>query len=1543
MAILQLVNAVFYHPLDDLDENLQSHPWQGSSTVFDSGLGIAKIGNALVGVNLTDELVSGTPGPKVSFEAAAGASTSVIHVDIARIDETRVIVVYSDKGESNAGQARVGIIDSVAEPLNILFGSEVTFSTDAIGISVDALSTSTVVVTYGDDSRTGQGTAQVGTVSGTDLTWGAKIDFNTTATPTDLTSVAAMDSLKFAVCWMGAGEAGSRVGIVAGTDITYGAKVDFDPGFGGASKSLSVAGCATTMFVVAWQNSSDRGQTISAEVTGTTITYGAAVGFGVDTVQSVSTASLSMTKFVVGFRSVGADRGRVIVGTVSDTTVISLGDEAELDGSTDSILDVAVGTLDSEHVVIIHSDGQIGKVRTGRIVGSRIFVSDAVDVTTSSDSPLFLSATCVDRNHAVVAYEDGSDGDGIANVVSMDFQTALETVDELSVGTSDPSFVTALDSRRFLVTRLASGPALKFRVGTVGNDSTLSFGPEDQELGFNDFGPPVALDPSKVAIVLNSTGGVPTLMTIEITASDSAVVLSTKALSGAGAASLMATAALSSNTVVAVWNDNVRIASIVGNDITLGATVTWSAGAGSLAVAAISSTHFVIADGNTTGRVRIGTVAGTTISLGAEATYTTVGDAAGKFSVGIAVLDSTNFVMSYGETTNLAVVRAFTVSGSTISLGAPRTVITAANTSVNTMVATLDSSRFVFVGRNTTTTPASVPAVVGTVSDAGIAISKSLVAIDDASLSDSDVATLDEATVIVVSRGASNTLSALVKAKTDTVINGPLPSGPFTFPTSAVGQVAHMSTTALSATKVLVCYGSGNFVTGFGKSRVADISGSTVDFGPEADFRATAITSVSAVTLTTSQAVVCYTTRLDQDGELFAKGGVVSGNTISWDTFEKQISPGGQADIVSAVPLDSTKFIACYRNTAGTSQGWANIGTVVGIDNITVGATSQFNGGTTPAIKVVKLGSAVVVCYGDSGSSNGRSAVGTISGSTSTWGPSVNFVANLVMTDNTHLAADSLDSSSFIICYAEGVSKEGRSRVGVVSGNVITLGAETTFSETTPNDLPHIAVAGFSATRAVVFYEYVPTSSEGGRMNQAIISSDLIAQWGPFVPYEESENLEFHNSTTVLSPTRAFLFYTRETADDQAVGVTIQSNSYPTAVGATRTAFSAWIKRPLATVASINTLNRFVSATEGANDISMGKLDSTRFIVAYRDGADSSHGTAKIGTITGTDVTFGPETEFLSADGAQFNSVVVLDSSTFVVCYRDTSDFNRGKAKVGTVSGTDVTFGPETTFRSSDTTRIATAKLTATTFITIWRDDAGDFNGASKIGVVTGTTVSFGALSSFATGGASFANELDIAALSSTRVLVVYRDQGGSEDTIIKVGTVSGLGTSFSFGPSATLKVGGSNLNKIAVLDSTRFVVCYSDLGAADRGKARFGTVSGVNMTFGTEETFEFDSLANGGIGVAVFSPTSFIVCYDTNAVIAAGKGPGRAVMCTTTGTTGLSFSDSQVLNYSGIGGTNGSPAVETFGVSTFAVCFRDAASPLPGYGTTEVGTVARS
>lgn len=304
---------------------------------------------------------------------------------------------------------------------------------------------------------------------------------------------------------------------------------------------------------------------------------------------------------------------------------------------------------------------------------------------------------------------------------------------------------------------------------------------------------------------------------------------------------------------------------------------------------------------------------------------------------------------------------------------------------------------------------------------------------------------------------------------------------------------------------------------------------------------------------------------------------------------------------------------------------------------------------------------------------------------------------------------------------------------------------------------------------------------------------------------------------------------------------------------------------PLTTGAEAEFLG--VSIGDGSRSVAAVGIGDTRFVVVYRDSTDGFNGNAKVGTISGTSIAYGTEVEFRPGGAVNDLAISKLDSTHVVVCYRDSGDTNNGKAKIGIISGTSISFGAETEFQSGITDAISVADLTATKFVVVYRDNSDGLHGKANIGTVSGgTTISFGSETEFraaAIGGT--VTNVDVASISTTQVVVVYQDDTDGDHGTAKVGTVSG--TDIVFGVESeflTANAGNGNTMSVTTLDSTHIVVAYRNQDDSFRGKAKVGTVSGTTITFGTEA--EFNGAIGGtndiGTSACAISSAQFMIAY---------------------------------------------------------------------------------
>ena len=265
-------------------------------------------------------------------------------------------------------------------------------------------------------------------------------------------------------------------------------------------------------------------------------------------------------------------------------------------------------------------------------------------------------------------------------------------------------------------------------------------------------------------------------------------------------------------------------------------------------------------------------------------------------------------------------------------------------------------------------------------------------------------------------------------------------------------------------------------------------------------------------------------------------------------------------------------------------------------------------------------------------------------------------------------------------------------------------------------------------------------------------------------------------------------------------------------------------------------------------------FDSTnnKVVVVYTDDGNSGHGTAIVGTVSGTSISFGSETVFNAGNTASPRAAFV-GSGKIVVTYRDSGNNQYGTAAVGTISGTSISFGSEVVFQSVYASYETIAYDSTNDKIVIAYKNESTNTALAIVGTVSGTSISFGSPTQFNTN----TYYMSAVYVGSGKVVISYRDSGNSNYGTSIVGTVSG--TSISFGSESVFE--NSTVGRLSsTFDSTnnKLVVVYSDGGDSDKGKAAVGTVSGTSISFGTPVVF--NNAATGFPGIAFDSTENKVV-----------------------------------------------------------------------------------
>ena len=268
--------------------------------------------------------------------------------------------------------------------------------------------------------------------------------------------------------------------------------------------------------------------------------------------------------------------------------------------------------------------------------------------------------------------------------------------------------------------------------------------------------------------------------------------------------------------------------------------------------------------------------------------------------------------------------------------------------------------------------------------------------------------------------------------------------------------------------------------------------------------------------------------------------------------------------------------------------------------------------------------------------------------------------------------------------------------------------------------------------------------------------------------------------------------------------------------------------KPGSTLGSaITVISSNVNFVESAFDSTNNKV-----VVACTDQGNSDVGKAFVVSVSGTTCTAGSVVQFSS--GGADNISITFDSSNgkVVICYRDKNNSNYGTAIVGTVSGTSISFGTAVVFESANTSDIGSCFDSSNNKVVIGYRDIGDSGKAkARVLTVSGTSVSDGGTTEFNNASTT---EISLAFDSSNnKVIIAYEDNGNSSYGTAIVGTVSG--TSISFGSEAVFESAEVRDVNIA-FDSTnnKALIVYADVANSNYGTAVVATVSSTSISFGT-------------------------------------------------------------------------------------------------------------
>ena len=238
-----------------------------------------------------------------------------------------------------------------------------------------------------------------------------------------------------------------------------------------------------------------------------------------------------------------------------------------------------------------------------------------------------------------------------------------------------------------------------------------------------------------------------------------------------------------------------------------------------------------------------------------------------------------------------------------------------------------------------------------------------------------------------------------------------------------------------------------------------------------------------------------------------------------------------------------------------------------------------------------------------------------------------------------------------------------------------------------------------------------------------------------------------------------------------------------------------------------------------------GTLANGDMVILNADGTVSKIGTQSVSAATGS------ETTFSSSSTSYPNAVYDSNAGKVVVCYEDSGDSAKGKAVVGTLSGTSITFGTPVEFASSVEFVNMVYDENAQKVVISYQDEGNDYCSAI-VGTVSGNSISFGAETNF--GNECYQTRIAYDA-SAQKVVVIYRRKSDSHG-YAAVGTIDTSDNSISFGSSTAFISGYTGYFAVGYdKGAQKTVVAYQDYdGSGRQGYVKVATISGTSISFGT-------------------------------------------------------------------------------------------------------------
>ena len=654
---------------------------------------------------------------------------------------------------------------------------------------------------------------------------------------------------------------------------------------------------------------------------------------------------------------------------------------------------------------------------------------------------------------------------------------------------------------------------------------------------------------------------------------------------------------------------------------------------------------------------------------------------------------------------------------------------------------------------------------------------------------------------------------------------------------------------------VIFYYGAGDDK---GYAIVGTVSGTSISFGTRVEIEPTEIGDGSGVFDPINNKVVFFYKDVASNNNYGTYViGTVSGSSVSFTTPVVWHS-NTTRQCAAVYDTTNSKMVVAYRDVGASSHGKMIVADP-GASSLTLGSEQTFASATSYPHELVDdtVNGKLIIFYAQA-SQSGAARVITVDGANKTISAGSELVYESGSTDTTGSAAyNTLAGKAQSMCKDQGDSNKAKLYLFTVSGTTITLDSTTVIDT---NGCDRFA-GDFSPSLGASVFVYTDEGASQGeafvtKLGYNTLTSENYIGMSRGVNFQSGSAASLGSATTFESATVSNIASGYDTSNDKVVIFYRDhgNSDYGTAVVGTVSGSSISFGTPV--VFNSDLTQAMVTAFDSSNN---------KMPVFFSD--SNNYGKFRVGTVSGTSISFGSKDVFSALNTRNISVTFDTSVNKFLVVYRRAGNYSYGGARVGTVSGTNMTFGTEVNFNEAQTHRIrSTFDSSNNKHVVVYYDGGNSDHGTAIVGTISGTNVSFGSEVVF---NAATTNQTNcVFDSSNNKVVVTYYDGGNSDYGTAIVGTVSG--TSFSFGSEVVFHAADTALTSLTFdSNANKIALFYTDGSDSNKGKVVTGTVSGTSISFSSELTVIDD---NGGSYInAVFDP-------DTNQSVVSFRNSTSSV-----------------------------------------------------------------